>query len=260
MPVVQSYPVHVFCHADLNTTDAQAARSFYGTLLDWDFTETQLEGQSVHSMGRIDGHAVAGLAQLPPNAEAAGMCPNWTPYIHVADADRTLAVGEEAGGTTVMPPFAVEDAASIAVMMDALGAVVALFLVGTQIGVGLVHEPGAMVWFDLLTEDRSSAAAHYRTVFGWETEQDRIGKGHSLLVGGPDSADEWRYGAGLDDGPTAWLSPAPLWLVYFQVADIAVSVQLALELSAQAPGGIKPGRIARLLDSQGAPFGLVQAD
>lgn len=239
MPVVQSYPVHVFCHADLNTTDAQAARSFYGTLLDWDFTETQLEGQSVHSMGRIDGYAVAGLAQLPPNAEAAGMRPNWTPYIHVADADRTLAVGEEAGGTTVMPPFAVEDAA------------------------GLVREPGAMVWFDLLTEDRSATAAYYRTIFGWETEQDRIGKGHALLVGGPDSADEWRYGAVLDDGPPAWLSPVPLWLVYFQVADIDASVQLALELSAQAPDGIKlgpVGRIARLLDPQGVPFGLVQAD
>ncbi|MYA05667.1 MAG: hypothetical protein F4Y37_13860 [Caldilineaceae bacterium SB0664_bin_22] len=51
---MQSYPVHVFCHADLHTTDVQAARGFYGTLLGWDFTEMQLEGQLVHSMGRID--------------------------------------------------------------------------------------------------------------------------------------------------------------------------------------------------------------
>ena len=74
---------------------------------------------------------------------------------------------------------------------------------------------------------------------------------------------EWWYTGGFDDGPAVWLSPAPLWLVYFQVADIEKSVQLALELGAQVPDGIKSGPvgvIARLLDPQGAPFGLAQAD
>lgn len=139
MPVVQSYPVHVFCHADLNTTDGQAARNFYGTLLGGHFTETQLEGQSVHSMGRIDGHAVAGLSQLPPNVLRAGMRSSWAPYVHVADAGRTLAAGEAAGGTTVVPPFAVENSASFAVMKDAVGTEVALFQAGMQIGVGIVR-------------------------------------------------------------------------------------------------------------------------
>ena len=136
MPVVQSYPVHVSCHADLNTTDVQAARNFYGT---WHFTETQLEGQSVHDMGRIDGHAVAGLAQLPPNALEAGMCSSWAPYVHVTDAGRTLATGEAAGGTTVMPLFAVENSASFAMMKDAVGTEVALFQASTQIGAGIVR-------------------------------------------------------------------------------------------------------------------------
>ena len=262
MPVVQSYPVHVFCHADLHTTDVQAARNFYGTLLGWDFTETQLEGQSVHSMGRIKGHAIAGMAQLPPNALEAGMHPSWAPYVHVADAGRTLAAGEEAGGATVMPPFAVGDAASIAVMKDAAGTEVALFQAGTQIGAGIVREPGAMVWFELLTGDRSAAAAYYRTVFGWGTERDRDRQEYNLFAGDPNLPDEWRYTAGLEDGPPAWLSPTPLWLVYFQVADIDASLRLALELGAQAPDGIKPGpggRIVRLRDPQGAPFGLAQA-
>ncbi len=139
MPVVQSYPVHVFCHADLNTTDVQAARNFYGPLLGWHFTETQLEGRSVHNMDRIDGRAVAALAQLPPNALEAGMCPSWASYVHVADAGRTLAAGEVAGGTTVMPSFAVENSASFAVMKDAVGTEVALFQAGTQIGAGIVR-------------------------------------------------------------------------------------------------------------------------
>ena len=62
---MQPYLVHVFCHADLNTTDVQAVRSFHGPRLGWDFTEMQLEGQPVHRMNRIDGRAVAVLAQLP---------------------------------------------------------------------------------------------------------------------------------------------------------------------------------------------------
>ena len=67
------------------------------------------------------------------------MRPCWAPYVHVADAGRTLVDGEAAGGTTVMPPFAVEDSASIAVMKDAVGTEVALFQAGTQIGAGIVR-------------------------------------------------------------------------------------------------------------------------
>lgn len=262
MPVVQSYPVHVFCHADLHTTDVRAARGFYGTLL-WAFTETQLEGQSVHSMGRIDDHAVAGLAQLPPNAVEAGMRSNWAPYVHVADAGRTLAVGEEAGGVTVMPPFTVGDFVSIAVMTDAAGAAVALFQVGTQIGAGIVREPGAMVWFELLTGDRFVTAAFYRTVFGWKMEQDRARQEHTLFVGKPDLPDEWRRVAGMEDGRRRGFRPYPCGLSISRLPTIDASVRLALELGAQAPDGIKSGpagRMARLLDPQGAPFGPVQAD
>ena len=58
-----------------------------------------------------------------------------------------LEVGEATGGTTVMPPFAVEDSASIAVMKDAVGTEVALFQVGTQIGPGIVRDP--VPWFGL---------------------------------------------------------------------------------------------------------------
>ena len=214
-------------------------------------------------MGRSDGQAAAGLTQLPPNALAAGMYPSWAPYVHAADAGRTLAAGEEAGGTTVMPPFAVEDLAGIAVMADAAGAASALFQAGTRIEAGIVREPSSMVWFELLTGDRSAPAAYFRSVFGWGTEQDRAKQECTLFVADPVLPLAWRYAGGLDDGPPAWLSPASLWLVYFQVADIDASVQLALELGARVQEGIKPGpmgRIARLLDPQGVPFGLAQAD
>ena len=162
-----------------------------------------------------------------------------------------------------MPPFAVEDFASIAVMMDTAGAAVDLFQSGAQIGAGIVCEPGSMDWFELLTEDRSGATTYYRSVFGWRTEQDRIKQECTLFVGDSDLPLEWRYTGGLDDGPPAWLSSASLWLVYFQVADIDASVQLALELGARVQEGIKSGpmgHIARLLDPQGVPFGLAQAD
>lgn len=117
---------------------------------------------------------------------------------------------------------------------------VALFQAGTQIGAGIVREPGSMVWFELLTADRAAAAAYYRNVFGWETERDRDKQGHHLFVGDPDLPDEWRYPAGLEDSPSAWLSPEPLWLVYSRVADINASLRLVLAPKAQALEGIKP--------------------
>ncbi|MCY3661069.1 MAG: VOC family protein [Caldilineaceae bacterium] len=120
-----------------------------------------------------------------------------------------------------------------------------------------------MVWFELLTGDRAAAAACYRSVFGWRTEQGRVKQECTLFAGDPDLPLAWRYAGGLDDGPSAWLPSAPLWLVYFQIADIDASVQLALELGARVQEGIKSGpvdRVARLLDPQGVPFGLAQAD
>lgn len=57
----------------------------------------------------------------------------------MTDAGRTLATGEAAGGTTVMPLFAVENSASFAMMKDAVGTEVALFQASTQIGAGIVR-------------------------------------------------------------------------------------------------------------------------
>ena len=98
-----------------------------------------------------------------------------------------------------------------------------------------------MVWFELLTADRVAAAAYYRTVFGWERERDRDKEGHNLFIGDPALPDAWRYPAGLENGPSAWLAPEPLWLVYFQVADIDAALRLALALGTQTSEGIKPG-------------------
>ncbi len=59
------YPHGTFCWADLATTDLAAAKAFYGGLFGWtDEDRPTGEGRPDYTMFLLDGHAVAGLADM----------------------------------------------------------------------------------------------------------------------------------------------------------------------------------------------------
>jgi uncharacterized protein len=55
------------CWADLQTTDTDGAKAFYGGLFGWIFDDQPMPQGPTYSMGRIDGRSVAAIA--PQTAE-----------------------------------------------------------------------------------------------------------------------------------------------------------------------------------------------
>lgn len=54
---------------------------------------------------------------------------------------------------------------------DNNGAYFGVWQPGTNPGLGMIMEPGSLIWSELYTPDVPSAAAFFNTVFGWQTNQ-----------------------------------------------------------------------------------------
>jgi predicted enzyme related to lactoylglutathione lyase len=54
-----------FSWVDLATTDATAAKSFYGGLFGWEMRDGDSGGGAVHTTCHLDGDAVCGLVEMP---------------------------------------------------------------------------------------------------------------------------------------------------------------------------------------------------
>ena len=247
----ERYEPGTFCWADLGTDEPDAATAFYVGLFGWDVEDTPMGDAGVYRTFRMDRRAVCALYRR----EAHGGPPAWLCYVSVADADAAAEAARAAGATDVQDPFDVFDAGRMTVVQDPTGAHVALWQPGTSIGATLVNVPGAFCLNQLNTSDPERAAAFYTDAFGWRIEQV-----------GADPFPYWGIwnGPGLNGGmmrlPEG--SPAPShWLLYFASDDLDCAVARVGELGGTVvvpPMAVPGGRIAVVLDPQGATFGLLE--
>ena len=73
MPARTSYPQGTPNWVDLQTTDTDAAKAFYGGLLGWTFDDQPMPDGRVYSMAKVGDAQVAAIAPQPPQSAAAGM-------------------------------------------------------------------------------------------------------------------------------------------------------------------------------------------
>ena len=115
-----------FCWLDLAARDAMRARAFYGAAFGWTFTDEFANGGSFMRL-HAGGRAAGSLYQLRAALVEAGVPSHWTPYIRVDDADAALRRTTRCGGRTVVAPFVVDRTARIALVEDAVGALIGLW-------------------------------------------------------------------------------------------------------------------------------------
>jgi hypothetical protein len=237
---------------DLQTTDQQAAKQFYGELFGWTFEDMPMGDGNVYTMARLKGRDVGAIAPLGEQA-AAGVPPHWNSYVSVSDVDATAATVAPAGGNVMMPPFDVLDAGRMTVLQDPTGAVIIAWQAKNHIGAGIVNEAGAFSWNELLTPDVPKAAAFYEKVFGWTAEHHTEGMAYTeFKVGGASIA-------GAMNPPMPGIPP--VWTIYFNSDDTDATVAKARQLGATVfaePTDIPPGRFAVLADPQGAMFNVIR--
>jgi predicted enzyme related to lactoylglutathione lyase len=157
-------------------------------------------------------------------------------------------------------------------MRALVGLVVSIF-VGVLWGCSTVGEPdlsgmsfsdeplvGKFVWYDLITDDADAARRFYGGLFGWTFEKTTGPGGSDYLV----ARDGGVYVAGIvtraDPSEGAEFSR---WLPYVSVADVDESADRARAAGgrvAVAPLDVRLGRVAAIVDPEGAVLGLARSD
>jgi predicted enzyme related to lactoylglutathione lyase len=254
MPKRTSYAQGTPSWVDLQTSDQDSAKAFYGTLFGWSFDDQPMPEGPPYSMALKNGDAVAAIAPLPQELAAMGAPPFWNTYISVGDVDAATARAKAAGGQVAMEPFDVMDAGRMSAVTDPGGATVCLWQANQHVGAGLVNEPGTLIWNELITDSPEASFAFYGEVLGLTSEASDMGDmAYTVLKAGDDMV-AGSMAPPMENVPNHWH-------VYFAVANIDESLDKARELGAQVlngPFAIPIGRMATLSDPQGAIVSLFE--
>lgn len=241
---------------DLTTTDAEAAKNFYGKLFGWEWEASDMPQGGTYWTATLGGRRTAGLSAQQPAMANQGIPSTWNTYINVDSVDDTTAKAVAAGGEVIMPPVDIGDTGRMSVVKDPAGAAIGMWQAGTHKGAGIVNEPGAIIWNEVYAPDTDAIVAFYHEVFGWETGTIPMGDGASYTT--------FKVG-GADIGGTAppSMGQAPHWQVWFGTADPDATAARAAELGAKVlvpPTDSAIGKFAFLLDPTGAAFSVITAN
>jgi predicted enzyme related to lactoylglutathione lyase len=244
-----SYAPGTFSWAELATSDAEAAKAFYTSVLGWDYEDNPIGEGQVYSMALRDGRHVAALFGVGDQP------PHWNCYVTVESVEDAAQRAGELGGRVLAEPFDVMDVGRMAVIADPAGAALCLWEPRSHIGASLVNTPGALTWNDLVTPDADGAARFYGDLFGWTAMEIPDAGGYRVIRngercnGGIMPLDPERMGA----------STPPSWMPYFGHEDVERLVGEIEGLGGRVLNGPVPmpqGTIGVFADPQGAVFAL----
>jgi predicted enzyme related to lactoylglutathione lyase len=246
-----------FCWVELGTTDQNAAKRFYSSMLGWKADDQPMGPDAVYTLFRINGKDAGGLYTLNKEQVAQGVPPHWMLYVKVDSADASAANALKLGAKQLMVPFDIPDVGRVAILQDPTGAAISIFQPGRHRGLAVWGELNALCWADLNTPDPPRAATFYADWFGWTYETGKDGYRH--IINGRSKDD-------MIGGIPARMSTPPgtpaHWMSYFHVADCKATAAKAAQLGASTivPADLMPdvGTIAALADPQGAVFALYQ--
>ena len=109
----------VFSWFELMTTDVDAAKSFYTTLLGWETYEMPMENMK-YTVVKVHDEDTAGIMTMPP--DSGEMPPTWGIYITVDDVDATAAKAKDLGGKILVEPQDIPEVGRFCVIQDPQGA------------------------------------------------------------------------------------------------------------------------------------------
>ncbi|WP_030737898.1 VOC family protein [Streptomyces griseus] len=254
------------CWADVQLSDLEAGKRFYGGLFGWIFRAGDgMPFADAFSGGRL----VAALA-----AKKDGRMPTtWGVYFATDDIRATVAAIREHGGQIITEPVRAGRAGIVAQAADPGGAVFGLWQPEEREGFEKQNEPGSFCWTEVYTRQPDRVDPFYEKVFGFRgTDLDETG--HDVSDDAEALVDFRMWSPeGVEPGPDTAIGgrsvitdafPAELpsyFLVYFAVADCDAAAELTVRLGgrvAQPPFDIPYGRMAVLHDDQGAVFAVLQ--
>jgi uncharacterized protein len=111
-----------FVHMELNTTDVQKAKEFYGQLFDWKLEDVPM-GPASYTMIGVGLGTCGGLVQHPvPGASSA-----WLAYVMVDNVAAATEKAKSLGAKLMQDVTEVQGLGSLSIIIDPTGASLALW-------------------------------------------------------------------------------------------------------------------------------------
>ncbi|MEP6697446.1 MAG: VOC family protein [Pseudonocardiales bacterium] len=237
--------------------DIEAAKAFYGAVLGWSSFVDTGEQFGHYTLCQAGGRNAAAIGMVQSEEEPSA----WTVYLASDDADRTLGLIRDNGGTIVHGPLEIPDSGRMAVAQDPQGAHFGVWQGAGMVGTELYLEPGALAWTDVRSSDADAGRAFYAAVAGYRYEPME-------MEGAPADYTTIHFDAARDGeavGGIGGMMGAPEgtpshWLPYFSVADADAAASAATTGGGTVLG--EPldtpfGRMTTITDPVGATFVVV---
>lgn len=239
------------------TKDTKAAIAFYSEVIGW---KTQPFGEGSDYVMWVGSQGpLGGVMPLPPEAVKMSAPPNWMGHLQVADVDATAALTKKLGGKVWKEPADIPTVGRFAVLADPQGAMFSAFKPTSTMTQHDASKEGEFCWNELMTSDSAAAFTFYSEICGWKLlqEMDMGPMGTYRIFGVGD-----KQVGGMMSAPKGAPMP-PAWLFYTETQDLDACMGRATKMGAKVLMGphVVPtgGRIAQLMDPQGAVFALHQA-
>lgn len=243
------WPVGTPSWVDIAVPDVDAALAFYGPVIGWSFVDTGDEFGN-YRMCQVDGRSAAGIGpQQSPEQPTA-----WLIYLSSDDADGTVKLITDNGGTVLFGPADIGEVGRIAVALDNTGGAFGVWQAKGEVGAEVYNEPGSLVWEDCRLTEPAAGKAFYTAVFGY---------GYEAVPGAPGDYSAFTVNGEVAGGIGGMMgvpegTPSH-WIAYFSVADVDASVAAATSGGGAVlhPAEDTPfGRMALLTDPFGAVFSV----
>lgn len=204
-----------FVWYELMSPDVAGAAAFYTAVLGWDAADSGMPGLT-YTLFSQKGVHVAGLMDIPPDAAARKVPPNWTGYVAVDDVDASAAEVTRLGGRVHRAPDDIPGVGRFAIVADPDGAVIGLLKgQGDPPELPGLGTPGHIAWRELHADNGAKVLDFYGQLFGWE-KRDGLDMGPMGIyqLYGKNGAD---YGGITPRQPDMG---SPMWVYYIQVENI----------------------------------------
>jgi len=245
-------PTGRFVWFEYVSKDADKAQGFFGELFGWSTKSVPMPDGAYTMIAAPDGKTIGGYSAIPAGAPPQA---SWLPYLQVASATEIASKVKALGGKVMKEPFKVGDFATMAVVIDPLGAALALWQ-PVKPEDPAAPAAGHFCWNELPSKDPAASVQFYAQIGGFTSskmEMPGMGTYHVLESAGSGRAGVMQHP--MPDAPHAWVP-------YVQVANTDQSADRAKKLGATllVPPTAIPnvGRFAVLADPQGAVLGILQ--
>jgi predicted enzyme related to lactoylglutathione lyase len=116
-----------FVHVELNTTDLNKAKTFYGKLFDWKLEDMPMGADSYTMIKVGEGTGGGMMKQMVPGAPSA-----WLAYVNVDDINAATKKAKSLGATIVKDVTEVMGAGWLSIIVDPTGAPLGLWKAKTS--------------------------------------------------------------------------------------------------------------------------------